>query len=103
MAAKLRPRVMLSRRVSSTTARAAEARGRQLQRLVGQRAPVAGQESRSQWCHELLDQLTDSLGRTRGADTLPVMGGPLTVRGRLEHIAYGLDECLRREFVALDD
>jgi len=35
MAAKLRPRVMLPRRVSSTATRAAEARGRQLQRLVG--------------------------------------------------------------------
>ena len=86
-----------------TTDRSGSAVARQLQRLVGQRAMVAGQESRSQRCHELLDQLTDPLGRARGADTLPVMGGPLTVRRRLEHIAYGLDECLRREFVALDD
>ena len=38
MAAKLRPRVMLPRRVSSTATRAAEARGRQLQRLVGRRS-----------------------------------------------------------------
>jgi hypothetical protein len=34
MAAKLRPRMMLPRCVSSEAARAAEARGRQLQRLV---------------------------------------------------------------------
>ena len=38
MAAKLRPRVMLPRRVKSRAARIAEARGRQLQRLVGRRA-----------------------------------------------------------------
>ena len=38
MAAKLRPRVMLPRCVLSTVARATEARGRQLQRLVGPRA-----------------------------------------------------------------
>ena len=37
-AAKLRPRVILPRSASSMTARAAEARGRQLQRLVGRRA-----------------------------------------------------------------
>jgi len=37
MAAKLRPRVTLPRFASSMTARPAEARGRQLQRLVGQR------------------------------------------------------------------
>ena len=37
MAAKLRPRVMLPRFVSTSDARAAEARGRQLQRLVGRR------------------------------------------------------------------
>src|SRR3990172_4193749 len=36
--AKLRPRAMLPRSVSSKTARATEARGRQLQRLVGRRA-----------------------------------------------------------------
>lgn len=36
MAAKLRPRVMLPRLASTSDARAAEARGRQLQRLVGQ-------------------------------------------------------------------
>ena len=38
MAAKLRPRVMLPRSESTSAARAAEARGRQLQRLVGRRA-----------------------------------------------------------------
>src|SRR3972149_6522511 len=38
MAAKLRPRVMLPRSVLSKTARGAEARGRQLQRLVGRLA-----------------------------------------------------------------
>jgi len=37
MAAKLRPRVILPRRISSTSTRAAESRGRQLQRLVGRR------------------------------------------------------------------
>ncbi len=44
MAAKLRPHEMLPRSVSSTAARAAEARGRQLQRLVGRpaRVPSAG-------------------------------------------------------------
>jgi hypothetical protein len=36
MAAKLRPRVNLPRHVSSTATRTAGARGRQLQRLVGQ-------------------------------------------------------------------
>jgi len=40
MAAKLRPRVILTRFVSSTAARAAEARGRQLQRLVGRQATL---------------------------------------------------------------
>jgi len=38
MAAKLRPRVILPWRVSTSANRAAEARGRQLQRLVGPRA-----------------------------------------------------------------
>ena len=48
MAAKLRPRVMLPRCVSSTAARTAEARGRQLQRLVGQqRYAVMGPDHRN--------------------------------------------------------
>ena len=41
MAAKLRPRVMLPRYVSSSAAHMAEARGRQLQRLVGRQASIA--------------------------------------------------------------
>ena len=40
MAAKLRPRVMLPRAVWSTTAGAAEARGRQLQRRVGRHSSL---------------------------------------------------------------
>jgi hypothetical protein len=43
MAAKLRPRVMLVGLVLSTSTRAAEARGRQLQRLVG-RHPWGGRQ-----------------------------------------------------------
>jgi hypothetical protein len=39
VAAKLRPRVILPRCMSSMAARAAETRGRQLQRLVGRHAP----------------------------------------------------------------
>jgi hypothetical protein len=41
MAAKLRPRAMLPRLVTSTANRTAEARGRQLQRLVGPPACLA--------------------------------------------------------------
>jgi hypothetical protein len=40
MAAKLRPRVSLPRLVSIPDARAPEARGRQLQRLVGRRVAL---------------------------------------------------------------
>ena len=43
MAAKLRPHVNLPRHVSSTASRTAEARGRQLQPLVGPRLPLSTQ------------------------------------------------------------
>ena len=74
MAAKLRPRVMLSPRLARTASRAAEARGRQFQRVVGRRP--AGRSRLERDLHEGNRRLDDACDVTLAGRVFEQYQGP---------------------------